>query len=128
MAAPKGHPRWGGRAKGARNKAKVTREQAMARALREAIANAPGGPDITPLSAMLMVLRWGMEMGDLLPTIMGAAVAAAPYVHPRLNSSELRVRHEFDGMSDAELLIEAQAIERKLVEAQAKTIEGNLAH
>jgi hypothetical protein len=44
-----------------------------------------------------------------------AAQSCAPYLHPRLTAGEVRVTHGFSGLSDEQLLIEARALEGKLL-------------
>jgi hypothetical protein len=69
MARPRGHPKSGGRKKGTPNKATLVRQQELA---------ARGE---LPLDSMLSVMR--DETADVRRRD-AMAVAAAPYVHPRL--------------------------------------------
>jgi hypothetical protein len=69
MARPRGHPKSGGRKKGTPNKATLVRQQELA---------ASGE---LPLDSMLSVMR--DETADVRRRD-AMAVAAAPYVHPRL--------------------------------------------
>lgn len=66
-----------GRPMGAPNKATVEREAAIAES------------GLTPLEYMLSVLR---DETQEAASRMEAAKAAAPYVHPRLNSTDLRAQ------------------------------------
>ena len=75
MARPKGLPKTGGRQKGSGNKATAAKEAAIA------------ASGLTPLEFMLMALR--DDDKDFL-TRFEAAKAAAPYVHPRLASTEVK--------------------------------------
>src|SRR3954471_4287041 len=99
MPRPKGHPKTGGRQKGAVDKIK-----------REAILAAQG---ITPLDYMMMLVRAETPPG-LDPGIakaretlrFEAAKAAAPYVHARLQTTTLAGDPEkplkVEAMSDLE--------------------------
>ena len=115
MAAPKGHPRYGGRQVGSRNKCLVKRDQALAQAYAAAMASrqAEHVNDLTPLEAMLLCMQWSIQAKDRVG-ILAAASAAAPYIHPRLSAGTLQVTHDFAKMSDEQLLIEATALESKL--------------
>jgi hypothetical protein len=75
MARPKGLPKTGGRAKGSANKATAAKEAAIA------------ASGLTPLEFMLIALR--DDRMDFM-TRFEAAKAAAPYVHPRLASTEVK--------------------------------------
>ena len=75
MARPKGLPKTGGRQKGSTNKATAVREAAIA------------ASGLTPLDFMLKALR---DEGNDFLTRFEAAKAAAPYVHPRLASTEVK--------------------------------------
>src|SRR3954451_5718153 len=90
MPRPKGLPKTGGRQKGAVDKIK-----------REAILAVQG---ITPLDYMLDIVRNEQEDKTMR---LDAAKAAAPYVHPRLQSTTLAGDPEkplkVDGMSDLEV-------------------------
>ena len=90
MARPKGLPKTGGRQKGSQNKATAAKEAAIA------------ASGLTPLDYMLGLLRDGSN--DPL-TRFEAAKAAAPYVHPKLASTELTanvtMNHE-DALDDLE--------------------------
>ena len=74
MARPKGLPKTGGRQKGSANKATAAKEAAIA------------ASGLTPLDYMLSLLR--DEKNDGL-TRFEAAKAAAPYVHARLQATQL---------------------------------------
>jgi hypothetical protein len=78
MPVPKGQ-RYGGRQKGTKNKATVAREKGHAEILEQAAAEGE-----TPLQYMLRVMRTSNDAKrkDAM------AIAAAPYIHPRLASVE----------------------------------------
>jgi hypothetical protein len=75
MAPPKGTPKSGGRKKGIPNKANAARTRAI---------EASG---LTPLDFMIQCMRRSDLPEDFR---LDAAKAAAPYVHPKLTSVELR--------------------------------------
>jgi hypothetical protein len=80
---------------------------------------------LTPLDALLFLVRECARLGDRWG-LQAAATAAAPYVHPRLNASDIRVRHTYEAKSDAELAEELVQLEAKarLTQLQDRTIEG----
>jgi hypothetical protein len=65
---------------------------------------------------MVMIARW--KAGDHAGALL-AAEAAAPYCHPRLASSDVRVRNEDAGMSDEELKAEIALLEARIKAAEA---------
>ena len=75
MARPKGLPKTGGRQKGSQNRATAAKEAAIA------------SSGLTPLDYMLSLLR---DAGNDALTRFEAAKAAAPYVHPKLSSTEVK--------------------------------------
>lgn len=105
MAKPKGSTKTGGRQKGTLNKSTEKRADVATKALASGI---------TPLEVMLKNMRWAMEKvealsgaidksidGEMLLLISGmrkvaqdAAKDAAPYLHPRLASTDVRVKDE----------------------------------
>jgi hypothetical protein len=128
MAAPKGHPRYGGRGKGAKNKATLAREQAIAEATaRLCEVLTPDGSaavdiaKLQPLDVLLLVMRRSMLDGDRACAIQCAGLAA-PYVHARLSASEVRVMHGLTNLPDTELQAEVERLQRKLL--PAPTIEA----
>lgn len=128
MPAPKGHPRYGGRAKGKRNSATLLKEEAQQRALQAAYDELQLTPEqialMTPLESMLICMRWSLAARDRAG-IIAAAGAAAPYVHYRLSSSEVRVKHDYAVLSDEQLLIEATALESKMLTITASPSNGD---
>jgi hypothetical protein len=99
-------------------------------------ANAAGGwPNTTLGLALTRAGQGAVTVHGLRATVMrsyacegnhsgtlAAATAAAPYIHARLNVSDIHVRHSFDAESDAELAQELIVAETRL--QLAKTIEG----
>jgi hypothetical protein len=129
LAAPRGHPRYGGRQKGSRNRTLLERDEALARAYAAVAAGMPveNIADVTPLGAMLMCMQWAIQAKDRAG-ILAAASAAAPYMHPRLSSSEVRVTHALTTLSDEQLQAQALDYERKLAAANGETIDGEVVH
>src|SRR6516162_1293149 len=83
MAAPKGHPRYGERTKRSLNRPNLAREPTLKRMRNLALGD--GNANMTPLEAMLLVMRWAIEHEDRA-AILAAASASAPYCHPRYQS------------------------------------------
>lgn len=100
--APKvNHPMAGpGRPKGSKNKATVEREALAAEAI--AAAKKTG---ISPLETLLTVMRGGPAAKKISDRMYAAAVAAAPYCHPRLAAVEHSgsIQVEPEALTDAEL-------------------------
>jgi len=72
---------------------------------------------ITPLAVMRLVMTARLKVGDHIGAFL-AAQAAAPYVHPRLASSDLRIGNEDAGKSDEELAAEIRELERRIAAAE----------
>lgn len=81
-----------GRPKGAQNKRTIEQVEAVA------------SSGITPLDYMLSILRDGNQAADAR---LEAAKAAAPYVHPRLNS----VEHKGDAENPLELITRIELVD-----------------
>jgi hypothetical protein len=120
MGAPRGGPKHGGRVAGTPNKATVLRREALDQAYAKAGFTPEQLDEITPLRAMLMCMHWAIERKDI-QAVLAAASAAAPYVHPRLTSAEVRVSGELTSKSTAEL-------EREYAELQAKITAAETVH
>jgi hypothetical protein len=76
---------------------------------------------MTPLDVMAKVMRARYLAGDHLGALM-AAQAVAPYVHPRLNASDVTVRHETASRSDTELAAEIEVIRSRIERAKLATL------
>lgn len=74
----------GGRKKGTPNKATAAR-----RAMAEAGISFALSMGTTPLEVILLKMRGGPEAARITEEQFRAAMAAAPYVHPRLNASHV---------------------------------------
>ena len=84
MPVPKGK-RYGGRQKGTKNRTTLEREAATAAVVAEAKANG-----IQPLEVLLGSMRKSWAQGDCKQASLYAE-KAAPYVHARLSSTDLKV-------------------------------------
>lgn len=94
---PRGGPR-----KNAGRKTSKTRETFIARS-REAVANAK----VTPLEYLMEILQ---DASNEQKVRFQAAIAAAPYVHPRLSNSTVTttVKKSVDELTTAELIAALQ--------------------
>lgn len=99
-----------GRKKGSVTKATVYRQEMMARAAADGIS---------PLEVMLSTMRQAWAENKLDEALQ-AAVHAAPYVHPRLASSQVTVddKRTAEQFSDAELEAIARASSARTAEAE----------
>ncbi len=86
MAAPNGHPRYGGRTKGTLNKATLAKRQAVPNALIAEKLTPEEVETLEPLPVMLRVMRSRVLAGDDAGAL-GAAAACAPYCHARLSAN-----------------------------------------
>ena len=50
-----------------------------------------------------------------------AAEKAAPYMHPRLNATDVNVRHSYANKSDAEVAAEIESLRQKIEIAQRQS-------
>jgi hypothetical protein len=131
MPFQRGKAKTGGRRKGVANKGTAARQQVKeeARLLRMraelasreeielAIARVP---TMGPLDVMLMGMHLKLARGDL-DGAMQIATAAAPYTSPRLNATDVNVKHSLANRSDAEVSAEIEALRAKIGHAQLPT-------
>lgn len=117
MAAPKGHPRYGGRTRGTLNHATRLRQQALANATIAAALTPEQITELTPLEVMRAIMRNRFHAGDY-DGALAAAKEAAPYVHAKLSSSDVRLTGELTTKTDAELVAEIAALEGKIAAAR----------
>jgi hypothetical protein len=117
MAAPRGHPRYGGRSAGIPNKATMLRQEALAQAYANAGLTPERISEVTPLQAMLICMHWALEEKNP-QAVLAAASAAAPYVHPKLSSSDVRITGDLTTKSDAELVAEIAELETRIAAAR----------
>jgi hypothetical protein len=110
MARPgtfvRGHAKLGGRKTGVPNKDSQEAKERLQQLLGETIS-------FTPLQIMYAVMQIKLEKGDPDGALV-AAEKAAPYVHARLNATDVRVQHSVAGKSDAEVASEIEALRAKL--------------
>jgi hypothetical protein len=112
----KGHAKLGGRRKGSVNKKMTFQREAM-EAVFARLGVAPERiAELSPLQMMLACGHLAIEAGDRAG-LLAAASAAAPYMHPRLSSSDVRVKHDLGDKSDEELLAELAGIEARIAAA-----------
>ncbi len=107
--APMGHPKWGGRPKGGKNKATRERE---AHLLERLIAERLTEAEVATLSAVQVLCRI-MRAEVLVNDWAGAkqtAAILAPYQSPRLAQSDVRITDEAPVRSMAVILAEIDAI------------------
>jgi hypothetical protein len=107
--APRGHPRWGGRAAGTPNAATV----AKAEAIENATANLGLTPEktskLTPLQIVLVIAETRFSAGDHAGALAAAAIAL-PYCAPRLSSGDVKVTTTAPQRSMADVLAEIDAV------------------
>ena len=113
MPFQKGRAKIGGRKKGSVNKSIFARQQAIAESM-QTLGLAPESIDtIAPLSVMRLVMVSRLRAGDHAGALV-AAEAAAPYCHPGLTSSDVRVTNTDADMSDEELKAEIALLEARI--------------
>ena len=123
--AQPGHKKVGGRKKGMPNKATVERARSIAQAYAEAKLTEADVSSITPLEALLLVMRRRLMAGDDVG-VVAAAVAAAPYCHARLVTSEVTVTNKYHLLSDRELADARRDLRQKmLASGRLIELEGN---
>lgn len=101
-----------GRAKGTPNKASTERKEALVQALKatETLPDEVAG--LTPLAVMLTAMRRCWNRNQIAEAVKIACLAA-PYMHPRLTSADLNVKHADAEKSDEQLMAELQELRRK---------------
>lgn len=115
MAAPKGHPKWGGRQKGTPDKKTAEfRQQVVASGL-------------TPLEVMLSNMRHWLEKGER-DKAQRCAADAAPYLHAKLSSIDAKVAVSQDPreMTEAELLAIIAAEEQEKLKESGIPPDGTV--
>jgi hypothetical protein len=130
MAPPHGHPRWGGKKKGTRNRQTIQRARMMAEALAPLVAEGKLLPEdvaqMMPLQVLLLIMRQRVIVEDWHGAVV-AAQAAAPYTHAKLTIVDQTVRHVAEP-SDAELEAELASLRAKVQQARSPPplIEGKV--
>jgi len=124
MPFKKGHTKTGGRIKGTKNKATAVKEERRLLQLRAEMASRQEielaiarVPTMGPLDVLLMGMHLKLSRGDLDGAIQ-IATAAAPYTSPRLNATDVNVKHSLTSRSDAEVSAEIEALRAKIRQAQ----------
>jgi hypothetical protein len=102
------------------NKATIIRAEAMAEAVEARRLSREEIDTITPLDALLYILRVRLDAGEMHHAAQVAAMAA-PYVHAKLSATDVRIRADISGKSDAELQAELDQLDRLI---GARTILG----
>jgi hypothetical protein len=99
------------------NKSTVARAEALAKACGAIGLEPEDLAAVTPLDAMLIVMRWALEARN--PTaVLAAAQSAAPYIHHKLVSAEVKVSGTVT-LSDQDLRAEIAALESRMRHAEA---------
>jgi hypothetical protein len=93
------------------------RERVLQAAIAAALTPAEVA-ELSPLEVMRAVMRERFRAGDHAGALI-AAQAAAPYVHARLQVSEVTVRRGAASASDAEVAREIEALRRRIEVARA---------
>jgi hypothetical protein len=106
-----GHKKTGGRKKGTPNKMTSLLKKRFQELMDSEVK-------MTPLQAMLGILKIRVDQGDFEGALL-AAEKAAPYVHARLNATDVRVLHSVAGKSDSEIAVEIAALRAKLDAARS---------
>jgi hypothetical protein len=80
---------------------------------------------------MAMCMRDAIEAGDRAGAL-AAATSLAPFMHARLSSNELRIKTDFEAMTDQQLLEQSKELRAKIATARALaprmfTIEATIA-
>jgi hypothetical protein len=73
--------------------------------------------EFSPLACMLACMHQAYDEGNI-QLAMACAASAAPYCHPRLTSSEVRISGELTHKSDTELVAEIASLEARIAAAQ----------
>jgi hypothetical protein len=113
MAFQKGRAKTGGRKKGVQNRATIRRNRILAQIERDARRMGQDPLLVSPLEVMRTVMCFRIAQRDYKGALEAAALAA-PYVHPRLNATDVKVQHTLTSKSDAEVTAEIQALQLKL--------------
>jgi hypothetical protein len=117
---PHGLPKVGGRKAGMPNKATIVRAEAMVEAIEARRLTREEIDAITPLGALLYILRVRLDAGEMHHAAQVASMAA-PYMHAKLSSMDVKLRADITGKTDAELQAELDQLDCLLA---APTIEG----
>jgi len=115
----RGHKKIGGR-KGTPNK-KTQRRLALEKLSSDELQQIMLAElKLSPLEVMQAVMLLRINRGDYDGALV-AAEKAAPYMHPRLNATDVNVRHSYANKSDAEVAAEIESLRQKIEIAQRQS-------
>jgi hypothetical protein len=115
-----GHPKHGGRKAGMPNRATIIKAEAMAAWVEMRPLSPEEIDTITPLEALLYILRVRLAGHEWHHAAQVAAMAA-PYTHAKLTAIDMRVHADLSSKSDLELQQELDQLDRLI---GARTIVG----
>jgi hypothetical protein len=116
----KGHKKLGGRKSGTLNK-KTQRRLALEKLSSDELQQIMLAElKLSPLEVMQAVMLLRINRGDYDGALV-AAEKAAPYMHPRLNATDVNVRHSYASKSDAEVAAEIESLRQKIEIAQRQS-------
>lgn len=95
----------------------MLRQEALKKAYTDAGLTVERVAEVTPLQAMLICMHWALQAQNPA-AVLAAATAAAPYLHPRLSNSDVRITGELATKSEAELAAEIRLLEAKIAAAR----------
>jgi hypothetical protein len=113
--APKGHPRYGGRVAGVRNKATREREAHLVEVLLAERLTPEQLAELTAVQVLQRIMRAELMAGDLVGA-KASAIALAPYQSARLSSVDMTVVPTSVVRDPSVILAEM----RQLIEAEAE--------
>jgi hypothetical protein len=115
-----GHKKLGGRSRGTPNK-KTQRRLALEKLSSAELQQIMLAElKLSPLEVMQAVMLLRINKGDYDGALV-AAEKAAPYMHPRLNATDLNVRHSYASKSDAEVATEIESLKQKIAIAHRQS-------
>jgi hypothetical protein len=117
MPFQKGHTKWGGKRKGSVNKKTEARMHLFADTEQALIQLGQDPTHVSPLMVMCSVMCFRLQQKDYKAAVEIAQMAA-PYVHAKLNATDVNVRHSLANRSDSEVAAELAAIRAKIEAAR----------
>ncbi len=117
----RGHKKLGGRKKGTLNK-KTQRRLALEKLSSDELQQIMLAElKLSPLEVMQAVMLLRVNRGDY-DGALAAAEKAAPYMHAKLNATDINVRHSYASKSDTEVAAEIELLRQKIAIAQRSSI------
>jgi hypothetical protein len=113
----KGHTKLGGKKKGSVNKKTEARRHLIGNTEQALIQLGKDPTTVSPLMVMCSVMCLKLQQGEYKAAVEIAQMAA-PYVHPRLNASDVNVKHSLTGRSNAEIIADIETLQAKIVAAK----------